>query len=275
MIQVQDVTYRYPGEAAAAVSHVSLEVESGRIVGIVGPNGSGKSTLGRLIKGLFLPSEGVVLVDGLDTREAEIEVRRLVGLLFQNPNSQIVNAVVEQEVAFGPENLGLEPAEIRHRVDSALASVGLLGHELMECHSLSMADKQRVALASVIAMEPRYLILDEPTAWLEPVARGRLLNDVLTWARSRGAGVILVTHRMEEAQRCSMLYGMRDGVVRVSGTPEEVLLNEQARALLALDLPDTFSLARDLRAEGLPVEPGAGVLAIAAAICEPTAQGRQ
>lgn len=266
MIEVRDVSYRYPGEEAATLHDVSLQAASGEIVGIVGPNGSGKSTLGRLIKGLMIPSAGSIRVDGLDTRTEGLEVRRLVGLLFQNPNSQIVNAVVEQEVAFGPENLGLSPIEVRQRVAEALHAVGLEQRASDESHTLSMADKQRVALAAVIAMEPRYLILDEPTAWLEPAARWTLLDEVLRWARDREAGVIVVTHRMDEAALCDRLYGMLDGRVAVSGTPEDVLQNERIRNLLSLDVPETYVLARDLRAAGLPVIPGTGVGGLADAI---------
>lgn len=266
MIEVRDVTFRYPGEDTDTLHHVSLEARPGEIVGIVGPNGSGKSTLGRLIKGLLVPTGGTIVVDGLDTRTDRLEVRRLVGLLFQNPNSQIVNAVVEQEVAFGPENLGLPPVDVRRRVASALAAVGLAGRALAESHTLSMADKQRVALAAVIAMEPRYLILDEPTAWLEPAARWRLLDEVLRWARERDAGVFVVTHRMDEAALCGRLYGMLDGRIEVAGTPEAILQNERSRARLSLDVPETYALAHELRAAGLPVVPGTGVGGLADAI---------
>lgn len=266
MIEVRDVSYRYPGETALTLYDASLQAAPAEIVGIVGPNGSGKSTLGRLIKGLMVPTAGSICIDGLDSRTAGLEVRRLVGLLFQNPNSQIVNAVVEQEVAFGPENLGLPPIEVRQRVAQALGAVGLEKRASDESHTLSMADKQRVALASVIAMEPRYLILDEPTAWLEPAARWKLLDEVLRWAREREAGVIVVTHRMDEAALCDRLYGMLDGRVEVTGTPEDVLQNETLRDLLSLDVPETYALARDLRAAGLPVMPGTGVGGLADAI---------
>ncbi len=266
MIEVLDVTFRYPGEDSDTLYDVSLQAGPQEIVGIVGPNGSGKSTLGRLIKGLMLPSGGLVRVDGLDTRSESLDVRRLVGLLFQNPNSQIVNAVVEQEVAFGPENLGLAPVEVRQRVASALRAVGLEGRALAESHTLSMADKQRVALAAVVAMEPRYLILDEPTAWLEPAARWKLLDEVLRWARARSAGVIIVTHRMDKAALCDRLYGMLDGRIEVTGTPEDILQNEMFRVRLSLDVPETYALARELRAAGLPVVPGTGVGGLADAI---------
>jgi energy-coupling factor transport system ATP-binding protein len=252
MISVENLSYRYPRETEPALEHVSMRVDPGEVVGIVGPNGSGKSTLGRLIKGLLLPFSGRVCVDDLDTRQQGLQVRRLVGLVFQNPNSQIVNAVVEQEVAFGLENMGLPPGEIRERVDAALQAVDLLGRRLEESYKLSMADKQRVALAAVIAMRPRYLILDEPTAWLEPAARWPLLEEVFRWGAEHGTALVLVTHRMDEAQACRRLYGMLDGRVAAEGPPNEILQDAAIRQRLALDVPETFELAAELRAAGIP-----------------------
>jgi energy-coupling factor transport system ATP-binding protein len=174
--------------------------------------------------------------------------------------------VVEQEVAFGPENLGLPTAEIRERVEDALRAVGLQDHRTAESHALSMADKQRVAIAAVIALYPRYLILDEPTAWVEPAGRWKLLDEVLRWSSTREAGLILVTHRMDEAQVCSRLYGMLRGRVEIVGTPQQVLCNDEARARLALEMPDVLVLTDELRAAGLPVEPSAGVDHLAEAL---------
>jgi energy-coupling factor transport system ATP-binding protein len=267
MLEARDVTYMYSGQDEPAVLEVSARVASGEVVGVIGPNGSGKSTLGRLLKGLIVPADGNVVVDGLNSRGDSLEVRRRVGLLFQNPNSQIVNAVVENEVAFGPENLGLPTAEIRRRIDEALNTVGLQGQETAECHRLSMAGKQRVALAAVLAMCPRYLILDEPTAWLEPGARWQLLSAVIQWAAARGAGLVLVTHRMDEAQVCSRVYGMLNGRVEICGTPSEVLQNEAARRRLSLAIPDAFVLADELRAAGVPIGEGAPLNVMAEALC--------
>jgi energy-coupling factor transport system ATP-binding protein len=266
MISVEHLGYRYPRGTELALQDVSVYVELGEVIGIVGPNGSGKSTLGRLMKGLLWPTEGTVRVDGLDTRVDGLEARRLVGLVFQNPNSQIVNAVVEQEIAFGLENVGLPPEEIRAKVDAALRSVSLTGRELEECYKLSMADKQRVALAAVMAMQPRYLILDEPTAWLEPTVRWPLLEEVLRWSSQRGSALVLVTHRMDEAQTCDRLYGMLDGQVEAQGTPEDVLQNESVRSRLALDVPETFELAESLRAHGVPVAQGTSIDRLAESI---------
>jgi energy-coupling factor transport system ATP-binding protein len=266
MIEVENVSYRYPGGPEAAVEEVSLEVRPGEVVGIVGPNGSGKSTLGRLIKGLVLPTEGGVVVDGLDTRVDGLEVRRRVGLVFQNPDSQIVNAVVEHEVAFGLENLGLPTSEMRERVRAALQSVGLEDRAEAECHALSMADKQRVALAAVIAMQPRYLVLDEPTTWLEPRARWQLLDEVLSWGQQEEAGVVMVTHRMDEAQLCKRIYGMLHGRLEAVGTPDEVLHDQQVRTRLSLELPELATLIAELQAEGLPIASGSSVVRAAEAL---------
>lgn len=256
MIELDQVSYAYPGAEVPAVRAVSLQVAPGEVLGIVGPNGSGKSTLGRLMKGLLLPEVGRVMVDGLDTRTDGLEVWRRVGLLFQNPNSQIVNAVVEHEVAFGPENLGLPAAEIEPRVREALAAVGLTAQAQGECHGLSMANKQRVALAAVLAMRPQYLILDEPTAWLEPGSRWPLLDTVLSWGRRQGVGIVLITHRMDEAEVCQRVVGIRDGRLIAAGPPGQVLNDAAIRRELALEVPEAYVLGERLQAAGLPVQPG-------------------
>jgi energy-coupling factor transport system ATP-binding protein len=263
VIEVRSVTYRYPRSQMPVIQDVSVSVAPGETVAIVGPNGSGKSTIGRLIKGLLLPTKGSVAVDGLDTRTANLDVRRLVGLVFQNPTSQIVNAVVEQEVAFGPENLALPPNEIRQRVELALDAVHLQGLEEAECHSLSMANRQRVAIASVIAMKPRYLVLDEPTAWLEPTTRRPVLEQVFRWGDENGVAVVIVTHRMDDAQLCGRVVGMLDGAIAAEGGAREVLSDADVRVRLSLDVPETLQLAEDLQTRGLPVQPGASIEALA------------
>lgn len=267
MIQAIDLTFSYGGDTHPAVDCVNMSVETADVVGIIGPNGSGKSTLGRLLKGLILATDGQVLVDGIDPRHDDIAVRRLVGLVFQNPNSQIVNAVVEQEVAFGPENLNLPQAELRRRVDVSLAAVGLVGLETAECHRLSMANKQRVAIAAVMAMEPRYIVLDEPTAWLEPARRWSLLREVLDWARTHEVGVVLVTHRMEEAQVCDRLYGMVNSHVIVEGTPGQILEDVDTRTRLALAVPEAYQLSQFLQRAGLPVIAGEPLQRLAEKMC--------
>jgi energy-coupling factor transport system ATP-binding protein len=259
VIEVREASYRYVRTATPVIVDASMSVAGGETVAIVGPNGSGKSTMGRLMKGLLLPTTGSVVVDGLDTRAASLDVRRLVGLVFQNPTSQIVNAVVEQEVAFGPENLALPPDDIRRRVEAALAAVHLQGLEEAECHALSMANRQRVAIASVIAMEPRYLVLDEPTAFLEPTTRRPVLEQVLRWGEANSVAVVIITHRMDEAQLCGRVVGMLDGRIAAEGPAREVLSDADVRSRLSLDVPETLQLAEDLRARGLPVRPGASI----------------
>jgi len=267
VIAIEDATYRYGPGDEPAVRDVSVSVAPGEMVGIVGPNGSGKSTLSRLMKGLIVPEAGRVTVDGRDTRDDALGVRRLVGLVFQNPDSQIVNSVVEDEVAFGPENLGLPASEIRRRVDQALDTVGLRGRERAESHAQSMADKQRIALAAVLAMEPRYLILDEPTAWMEPAKRTHLLERIREWQQETGGGLVVVTHRMDEARACDRLYGMLHGRVDVEGFPDRVLGDAEVRRRLALDVPEAYALAESLRAAGLPVQPGQSVDVLAEELC--------
>jgi energy-coupling factor transport system ATP-binding protein len=267
MIEACDLAYSYPGVTAPALSEINLRVEPGEMLGIVGPNGSGKSTLGRLLKALIFPSSGRIQVDGLDSTADAIEVRRRVGLVFQNPNSQIVNAVVEQEVAFGPENLGLPAVEIRQRVTEALRLVGLSGRETAECHTLSMADKQRVALASVLSLEPRYLILDEPTAWIEPHARWSILSRLAEISREREVAIVLITHRMDEALLCSRLHGMLHGRILATGSPLQVLNDEETRRKLSLMLPESFTLASELRAAGLPAAATGSIEQLAEALC--------
>lgn len=266
MIEARNVSYRYPADDEPALEGVSACVRPGEVVAVVGPNGSGKSTLGRLMKGLLLPTTGDITLDGRNTRTANQEARRTVGLVFQNPNSQIVNAVVEDEVAFGPENIGLPPTEIRARVREALRAVELEGRERDECHSMSMAGKQRIALAAVLAMEPRYLILDEPTAWIEPSGRWPLLSEVFRWKERTGGGVLLITHRMDEAQLAGRVYGLLHGRIEAEGTPGDVLHDGAVRSRLGLDIPETYALGEDLQRAGLPVVPGAPVEALAEAI---------
>jgi len=267
VIVLKDLTYRYRGQEATAVQSVSMEIHPGEIVGVVGPNGSGKSTVGRLAKGLILPDTGEVLVDGVDSSSDPAQARRAVGLVFQNPNGQIVNSAVSHEVAFGLENMGLPSAEISFRVHEALSAVGLEALGDAECHSLSMANKQRVALASVIAMKPQYLILDEATAWVEPGSRWPLLEHVLDWCARNQTGLMLITHRMDEAQICDRVYGMLYGSVEISGSARDVLADKSARDRLALEIPGSIALATALQAEGLPVTPDLPIHRLADALC--------
>jgi energy-coupling factor transport system ATP-binding protein len=252
------------GEAPPAVAGVSLSVPAGAFLAVVGANGSGKSTLARLLDGLLVPTAGRVLVDGLDTADPATrwEVRRRVGLVFQNPDNQIVASIVEDDVAFGPENLGMDPARIRRRVDEALEAVGMAGHRRRAPDELSGGQKQRVAIAGALAMEPRVLVLDEPTAMLDPLGRDEVLG-VLQRLHRDGLTVILITHHMEEAARAERVVVMEGGRIRADGPPAEVFSRPQP----SLDLPPAAAMARRLRAAGVPLPPGiVTVEALAAAL---------
>jgi len=257
MIEIRDVCVEYPGLDRPALDHVSLTVSPGELVAVLGGNGSGKSTLLRTCNALLMPSHGQVHVDGLDTRDerAVWEIRSRVGYVLQNPENQIVGTMVEEDVAFGPENLGIEPGELRRRVDLALADVGLTGLERREPHLLSEGQKQRLAIAGALALDPSYLLLDEPTAMLDAQSRQDVLR-VLRELRGRGVGMLHVTHHLEDvadADRCLVLVG---GRVAHEG-PMDALFAENERAeRLGLELPALALLAEALRGGGVPVRSG-------------------
>lgn len=256
MLQLDDVsyTYRTGHGSVAALQGVSLDVSPGETVVVLGANGSGKSTLARLTNGLLVPDEGTVRVDGLDTDDeaAMWEVRTRVGLVFQNPDNQIVGTVVEEDVAFGPENLGVERAEIRRRVDSSLATVGLTGFERREPHLLSGGQKQRLAIAGALAMQPTYLVMDEPTSMLDPEGRA----DVLAVARrlcSEGHGVLHITHDLSDIASADRVIVLARGAVVFAGSPEGLLEEPGHLARWGLAVPPVALLAQRLRELGLPV----------------------
>ncbi|MDN5325419.1 MAG: energy-coupling factor transport system ATP-binding protein [Moorella sp. (in: firmicutes)] len=253
MIAIQGATFIYPGATVPALENIDLAIEPGEFLAITGPNGSGKSTLARLLNGLLRPLEGRVLVDGMDTGDdtALITIRRRVGMVFQDPDNQLVAATVAEDVAFGLENLGLPPAEIRKRVDLALKSVGLENLAARPPHLLSGGQKQRLALAGVLAMEPRYLVLDEATAMLDPVAREEILEQVLRLRREQGIAVILITHLMEEAIRADRMLIMKSGRIFWQGSPREISHQERLLAAAGLRLPAVIALAKSLRQGGI------------------------
>ncbi|OIQ59031.1 energy-coupling factor transporter ATP-binding protein EcfA1 [Moorella thermoacetica] len=253
MIAIQGATFIYPGATVPALENLNLAIEPGEFLAITGPNGSGKSTLARLLNGLLRPLEGRVLVDGMDTSDdtALITIRRRVGMVFQDPDNQLVAATVAEDVAFGLENLGLPPAEIRKRVDLALKSVGLENLAARPPHLLSGGQKQRLALAGVLAMEPRYLVLDEATAMLDPVAREEILEQVLRLRREQGIAVILITHLMEEAIRADRMLIMKFGRIFWQGSPREISHQERLLAAAGLRLPAVIALAKSLRQGGI------------------------
>nr|WP_319951827.1 energy-coupling factor transporter ATPase [Caldinitratiruptor microaerophilus] len=255
---MEDVTFRYPGGPSGpvlALDHVGLTVDRGEFVAVVGPNGSGKSTLARMLNVLLRPDEGRVRVGGLDTRDdANLwPIRDRVGMVFQNPDNQIVAAIVEEDVAFGPENRGLPPEEIRRRVDEALAAVGLTALRHRPPHLLSGGQKQRLAIAGALALRPVCLVLDEPTAMLDPQGRQEVLETVTRLCREAGVAVVLITHFMEEAVRADRVAVMEGGRVILTGPPAEVFRHADVLRRAHLDLPPAVHLAAALREAGVPL----------------------
>lgn len=254
-MQIENVCYQYDEDDVAAVDHVSLNVEKGSFVAVLGHNGSGKSTLAKLMNALYLPTEGRVLVCGLDTAQDEEvwHVRRHAGMVFQNPDNQIVANVVEEDVAFAPENLGVPSEEIRRRVDDALAAVDMTAFMTHAPHLLSGGQKQRVAIAGVIAMEPECIVLDEATAMLDPIGRQEVLSAVHKLNREKGITVVLITHHMNEAEEADRVIVMDDGRIALDGTPKEVFTQVEPLRTMGLTVPDTVDLLDRLRKDGLDV----------------------
>ncbi|MFZ5826191.1 MAG: energy-coupling factor transporter ATPase [Bacillota bacterium] len=262
-IVAENVSFAYGrGEAEAgeanltlALDSVSLQVRRGEFLAVLGMNGSGKSTLARHFNALLLPREGQVLVDSMDTREEKHlwPIRDRVGMVFQNPDNQIVAAVVEEDVAFGPENQGLPPAEILRRVEEALASVGMSAHRERAPHLLSGGQKQRVAIAGALALRPACLVLDEPTAMLDPSGRAEVLEVVQRLNRDLGMAVVWITHFMEEASAADRVVVMAEGKVQVEGSPREVFRQADRLRELRLSVPPAVLTAERLRAQGIPV----------------------
>lgn len=259
LIQVKDVSYSYQHggnrQGSRALDKVSLAVNRGEFVAVVGPNGSGKSTLAKHLNGLLLPGEGQVLVDEMDTRdEARVwDIRRIVGMVFQNPDNQLVGTTVEEDVAFGPENLGVEPAEIRRRVSRALALVGMGPFKEHQPHRLSGGQKQRVAIAGVLAMQPRCLVLDEATSMLDPRGRKMVLDTVRQLHREQGLAVVLITHFMDEAVLADRVVVMDAGRIAVQGAPPEVFGQAGLLRKLGLEAPVAVELGSRLRRLGWEV----------------------
>ena len=262
MLETKDLTFYYPAEegreATAALREVTLQIEKGSFVVVLGHNGSGKSTLAKHMNAVVLPSSGKVYVEGMDTCEENLllEIRRRVGMVFQNPDNQIVANVVEEDVAFAPENLGVPTEEIRRRVDDALAAVGMGEFARHAPHLLSGGQKQRIAIAGVIAMDPACIVLDEATAMLDPVGRRDVLATVHRLNRERGMTVVLITHHMNEAEDADRVIVMNRGQVAMDGTPREVFARVAELKKLGLAAPHTVELMAELNKNGmlLPLE---------------------
>ena len=257
MIQTDALSFSYPVEEGqrrtTALEDVTLSIEKGSFVVVLGHNGSGKSTLAKHMNAVLLPSGGAVYVEGMDTKKEELllEIRRRVGMVFQNPDNQIVANVVEEDVAFAPENLGVPTAEIRRRVDDALAAVGMTEFTRHAPHLLSGGQKQRVAIAGVIAMEPECIVLDEATAMLDPSGRREVLDTVHRLNRERGITVVHITHHMSEAEDADRVIVMNDGVVAMDGAPREIFSRVEELQALGLAAPDTVELLRRLNRHGM------------------------
>lgn len=258
IIKTEQLVFRYTteeGVAPTVLDSVDLTIESGSFVAVLGHNGSGKSTLAKHMNAILLPSGGKVYVGGLDSSNENLlmDIRRQIGMVFQNPDNQIVASVVEEDVAFGPENLGVPSEEIRTRVDSALQQVGMSHYARHAPHLLSGGQKQRIAIAGVLAMEPRCIVLDEPTAMLDPVGRREVLDTIRVLNREKQITVILITHHMDEAALADRLIVMHDGHIVADGSPADVFSDVDGLRSLGLEVPEPVALMHELRAAGIDV----------------------
>ena len=259
IIHAEDLRFSYEEDASPVLDGLSLDIECGSFTAILGHNGSGKSTLAKLFNGILLPTAGRVAVNGIDTADSAhiLDVRRTVGLVFQNPDNQIVASVVEDDVAFAPENLGVPSAEIRERVDKALRSVGMYEFRLHAPHLLSGGQKQRVAIAGVIAMRPKCIVLDEPTAMLDPQGRREVIDTIERLSREQGITIVLITHHMKEAARAQRVIAMREGKILADGTPDEVFSQVELLRVAGLAVPETTELLYTLNEAGCDFPLGA------------------
>ena len=258
IISFRQVHYTYPGDELESLCGVDLEIEEGEFVAVLGHNGSGKSTLAKHMNAILVPDEGTVVVDGIDSAEEDktFEIRRRVGMVFQNPDNQIVANVVEDDVAFAPENLGVPSEEIRARVDAALKQVGMYEYRTHAPHLLSGGQKQRVAIAGVIAMQPKIIVLDEPTAMLDPQGREEVLSTVTKLCREKGMTVVFITHHMDECVGADKLVIMSNGYIKAVGTPAEIFSDVEMMAREGLAVPETTKLIYELNASGFSLPLG-------------------
>ena len=255
-IKFDNVSFAYDSEEEQpirAVNDFSLAVPEGQFMAILGHNGCGKSTVAKLVNGILVPTKGKVTVAGMDTADEDktVDIRRNVGMVFQNPDNQIVATIVEDDVAFGPENLGVEPSEIRKAVDAALKAVGMYEFRKREPHRLSGGQKQRVAIAGVIAMNTKCIVMDEPTAMLDPQGRKEVIDTVMRLNKEFGITVILITHFMDEAVKADRVVVMDDGCIALDGTPKQVFRNVKKIKALGLDVPQATELVYRLRKRGM------------------------
>lgn len=263
MVKAKDLTYEYVRvletdhgtveEKVAALKNVNIEINKGDFVAVLGHNGSGKSTFAKHINALVQPTGGTLWVDDMDTKNDELvwEIRQTAGMVFQNPDNQLVATVVEEDIAFGPENMGVEPKEIRKRVDEALATVRMSEYATHTPSKLSGGQKQRIAIAGVLAMKPQCIVLDEPTAMLDPVGRREVMETIERLNREEGITMILITHYMDEAVRADKVFVIDDGDLVMQGTPKEIFLQVETLQKYGLDVPQVTEVAYLLRKEGV------------------------
>lgn len=261
LIEIKNLKHSYidtDGNEIHALNGVSLDIYKGEFIAVIGANGSGKSTLARHLNALLLPTEGRCIVAGMDTADDKNlwNIRQHVGMVFQNPDNQIVAAIVEEDVAFGPENIGVPPAEIRTRVDNALAAVGMTEYAKHAPHLLSGGQKQRVAIAGVLALEPDCIVLDEPTAMLDPRGRIEIVNTVKKLNREKNITVVYITHYMEEAMQADRIIAMEHGVIKMQGKPEEIFTKVKELHALGLETPLAAQAAFDLCQKGIKLADG-------------------
>ena len=259
IIELKKVVFDYTDENDLPVSvldEISLSIKRGSFTAVLGHNGSGKSTMAKLLNGLNKPSSGTVTVNGMDTADEkhEFDVRKTVGLVFQNPDNQIVASIVEEDVAFGPENLGVEPKEIRNRVDEALKSVGMYEYRTHAPFKLSGGQKQRIAIAGILAMQPECIVLDEPTAMLDPRGRSEVIETIQRLNREKGMTIVLITHYMDEAALADRVVVMDGGKVILDGTPMEVFGHVTELKSVGLDVPQPTELVTLLKADGVDID---------------------
>lgn len=252
IIEFKNVSFKYSDEELDVINDLTIDFYEGQFTCVLGHNGSGKSTMAKLINAINYPTSGTVTSFGFDTsnEENEIKIRQNVGMVFQNPDNQIVATIVEDDVAFGPENLGVSPEEIRKRVNEALKIVDMYDYRLHEPHKLSGGQKQRVAIAGAIAMQTKCIVLDEPTAMLDPKGRKEVMSALMRLKNELGMTVILVTHFMDEAVNADRVVVMNDGVVKFDGTPDEVFSHTKELKEIGLSVPKPLELALELRKEG-------------------------
>lgn len=261
-IQTKDLKFTYDevedgeaGKVHEVLKGVNLDIQKGEFVALLGHNGSGKSTIAKMFNAMLLPAGGKVYVEGMDTLDENLvyEIRRRVGLVLQNPDNQLVASIVEEDVAFGPENLGIAPEEIRRRVDDALKAVEMYDYRLNAPYKLSGGQKQRIAIAGIIAMQPECIVLDEPTAMLDPRGREEVLRTIHKLNREKGITIVLITHYMDEAVQAGRVVVMDDGQILLQGTPKEVFSHVELLKQHKLDVPQATELIYRLRASGYPL----------------------